>query len=87
MPIISVNITRVDGVDNFSKRIELLSKTVFFTIENFKIVDYLGIVTGVALAEEKIVMGFSMSKYLNSIRNYIQVDTYETKRAKTGVPA
>ncbi|GAB4153720.1 MAG: heavy metal-binding domain-containing protein [Winogradskyella sp.] len=41
------------------------------SIENFKIVDYLGIVTGVALAEEKIVMGFSMSKYLNSIRNSI----------------
>ena len=41
------------------------------SIENFKIVDYLGIVTGVALAEEKIVMGFSMSKYLNSIRNSV----------------
>ena len=30
LPIISVNITRVDGVDNFSKRMELLFKTVFF---------------------------------------------------------
>ena len=43
------------------------------SIENFKIVDYLGIVTGVALAEEKIVMGFSMSKYFNAVRDSIDV--------------
>ncbi|NRB59590.1 MAG: heavy metal-binding domain-containing protein [Winogradskyella sp.] len=41
------------------------------SIENFKIIDYLGIVTGVAIAEEKLVMGFSMTKYLTSIRNSV----------------
>ncbi|MDG4715241.1 MULTISPECIES: YbjQ family protein [Winogradskyella] len=43
------------------------------SIENFKIVDYLGIVTGVAINEEKLTMGFSMSKYLGSIRNSIDI--------------
>ncbi len=43
------------------------------SIENFKIVDYLGIVTGVAINEEKLAMGFSMSKYFNSVRDSIDV--------------
>lgn len=33
------------------------------SIEGFKIIDYLGIVTGVAMNEETISVGFSMSKY------------------------
>ncbi|WP_299130075.1 heavy metal-binding domain-containing protein [uncultured Winogradskyella sp.] len=47
------------------------------SIENFKIVDYLGIVTGVAINEEKLTMGFSMSKYLAAIRD--GVDTTKEK--------
>jgi uncharacterized protein YbjQ (UPF0145 family) len=43
------------------------------SIENFKIVDYLGIVTGVAINEEKLAMGFSMSKYFNSVRDSLDV--------------
>ncbi|WP_431108083.1 heavy metal-binding domain-containing protein [Winogradskyella poriferorum] len=43
------------------------------SIENFKIIDYLGIVTGVAINEEKLAMGFSMSKYFNSVRDSIDV--------------
>ncbi len=41
------------------------------SIENFKIVDYLGIVTGVAINQEKLAMGFSMSKYFNAVRDSI----------------
>lgn len=43
------------------------------SIENFKIIDYLAIVTGVAINEEKLAMGFSMSKYFNSVRDSIDV--------------
>ena len=39
------------------------------SIENFKIIDYLGIVTGVAINEEKLAMGFSMSKYFGAVRD------------------
>jgi len=41
------------------------------TIEGFKISDYKGIVTGVAIFEGKINMGFSMSKYTKSIQDSI----------------
>ena len=41
------------------------------SIENFKIVDYLGIVTGVALNEETIAMGFSASKYYKKIQESV----------------
>lgn len=38
------------------------------SIENFKIIDYLGIVTGVAMHDEVMAMGFSMSKYMKKIQ-------------------
>lgn len=41
------------------------------SIESFKIVDYLGIVTGVALNEETIAMGFSASKYYKKIQESV----------------
>ena len=40
-------------------------------IEGFKISDYKGIVTGVAIFEGKINMGFSISKYTKSIQDSI----------------
>lgn len=43
------------------------------SIENFKIIDYLGIVTGVAINEQKLAMGFSMSKYFAQVRDSIDV--------------
>lgn len=42
------------------------------SIENHKIIDYLGIVTGVALNKEVIAMGFSMSKYYTKLQNSIE---------------
>jgi uncharacterized protein YbjQ (UPF0145 family) len=42
------------------------------SIEGFKIHDYLGIVTGVALNKEVIAMGFSMSKYYTKMQNSIE---------------
>ncbi|WP_040279577.1 heavy metal-binding domain-containing protein [Psychroserpens damuponensis] len=47
------------------------------SIEGFKILDYKGIVTGVAINEEKLAMGFSMSKYHKAIQNSIDI-TKET---------
>jgi len=41
------------------------------SIEGFKIEDYLGIVTGVAINEEMISGGFSMSKYHKKIQSSI----------------
>lgn len=41
------------------------------SIEGFKISDYKGIVTGVAINEEKLSMGFSMSKYHKAIQDSI----------------
>ncbi|WP_431157082.1 YbjQ family protein [Winogradskyella poriferorum] len=41
------------------------------TIEGFKIVDYLGIVTGVSMNSEVLSMGFSMSKYINKIQDSV----------------
>jgi uncharacterized protein YbjQ (UPF0145 family) len=66
-----VKICHAEFISASCIKIILMILTTTNSIENFKIVDYLGIVTGVALAEEKIVMGFSMSKYLNSIRNSV----------------
>lgn len=43
------------------------------SIEGFKIIDYLGIVTGVAINEEKLVMGFSISKYHNAISEATEI--------------
>ena len=37
------------------------------SIEGHKILDYLGIVTGVAMNEKTLRMGFSMSKYFKSV--------------------
>jgi len=42
------------------------------SIENHKIVDYLGIVTGVAMNKETISIGFSMSKYYAKLQNSIE---------------
>ena len=33
------------------------------SIKGYKIANYFGIVTGVAISEKKLVMGFSISKY------------------------
>jgi uncharacterized protein YbjQ (UPF0145 family) len=41
------------------------------SIEGHKIIDYLGIVTGVAMNEEAIAMGFSMSKYYKKIQESV----------------
>ncbi|MFT5847441.1 YbjQ family protein [Psychroserpens sp.] len=41
------------------------------SIEGFKIADYKGIVTGVAINEEKLSMGFSMSKYYKALQGSI----------------
>ena len=41
------------------------------SIENFRIVDYLGIVTGVAIHDEVMAMGFSLSKYINKIQDSV----------------
>ncbi len=41
------------------------------SIEGFKISDYKGIVTGVAIFEGKITMGFSMAKYYKSVQESI----------------
>lgn len=41
------------------------------SIENFKIADYLGIVTGVALNEDTIAMSFSTSKYYKKIQESV----------------
>lgn len=48
------------------------------TIEGFEIIDYLGIVTGVAIYKGKIAVGFSLSKYYNSIQN--SVDEVKEKK-------
>lgn len=45
------------------------------SIEGFKITDYKGIVTGVAINEKKLSMGFSLSKYYKAM----QVSVDETK--------
>ncbi|GAA4245473.1 MULTISPECIES: YbjQ family protein [Winogradskyella] len=42
------------------------------SIENHNIIDYLGIVTGVAINKEAISMGFSMSKYYTKLQNNIE---------------
>lgn len=42
------------------------------SIEGHKIIDYLGIVTGVALNKEVIAMGFSMSKYYTKMQKSIE---------------
>jgi len=41
------------------------------SIEGFKISDYKGIVTGVAIFEGKITMGFSIAKYHKSVQESI----------------
>lgn len=41
------------------------------SIEGHGIIDYLGIVTGVAMNEDAIAMGFSMSKYYKKIQESI----------------
>ena len=43
------------------------------SIEDHKIVDYLGIVTGVALNKETVAMGFSASKYYVKLQKSIEV--------------
>ena len=40
-------------------------------IEGFKIIDYKGIVTGVYMNEDKLAMGFSISKYIQSVQDSI----------------
>lgn len=41
------------------------------SIEGYKIMDYLGIVTGVAMNEDTIAIGFSVSKYYKKIQESI----------------
>ncbi|MBO3115262.1 heavy metal-binding domain-containing protein [Winogradskyella sp. DF17] len=41
------------------------------SIEGYNIVDYLGIVTGVAVHDEVMAMGFSVSKYIKRIQNSV----------------
>jgi uncharacterized protein YbjQ (UPF0145 family) len=41
------------------------------SIENHKIIDYLGIVTGVAMNADALSMGFSMSKYIQKIQDSV----------------
>lgn len=41
------------------------------SIEGFKIVEYKGIVTGVAVNDKKLAMGFSVSKYYKAIQDSI----------------
>lgn len=41
------------------------------SIEGFKIADYKGIVTGVAINEQKLSMGFNASKYYKTIQESI----------------
>lgn len=43
------------------------------SIEGFKISDYKGIVTGVAINEEKLAMGFSLTKYYKAIQQSIDI--------------
>jgi len=43
------------------------------SIEGYKIIDYLGIVTGVAINKETLSVGFSMSKYYGKIKNSIEI--------------
>jgi uncharacterized protein YbjQ (UPF0145 family) len=43
------------------------------SIEGFKISDYKGIVTGVAINEEKLAMGFSITKYYKAIQQSIDI--------------
>ncbi|WP_460220393.1 YbjQ family protein [Psychroserpens sp. MEBiC05023] len=47
------------------------------SIEGFKITDYKGIVTGVAINEKKLTLGFSMSKYYKALQESIDA-TKET---------
>ena len=42
------------------------------SIEDHKIIDYLGIVTGVAINKEAVSMGFSASKYYTKLLNNIE---------------
>ena len=42
-------------------------------IEGFKIIEYKGIVTGVALNEQKLAMGFSVSKYYKAVKDSISI--------------
>ncbi|TCK67848.1 uncharacterized protein YbjQ (UPF0145 family) [Winogradskyella wandonensis] len=41
------------------------------SIEGFKIADYLGIVTGVAINDETLSVGFSQSKYYKKIQDSV----------------
>lgn len=41
------------------------------SIEGYNIVDYLGIVTGVAVNDEVMAMGFSVSKYIKKIQDSV----------------
>lgn len=45
--------------------------TITNSIEGTNIVDYLGIVTGVAMNEDTITVGFSVSKYYKKIQESI----------------
>ena len=51
------------------------------SIENFKIVDYLGIVTGVAMNDEVLAMGFSISKYIKKVQD--SIDTVKERAFQT----
>ncbi len=63
------------------------------SIEGHQIIDYLGIVTGVALNKEVIAMGFSMSKYYTKMQKSIEnvkeeaFQTLQTNAAKLNANA
>nr|WP_321233941.1 heavy metal-binding domain-containing protein [uncultured Psychroserpens sp.] len=54
------------------------------SIEGFKISDYKGIVTGVAVNEQKLSMGFSMSKYHKALQGSIDVTKETAFQTLTG---
>ncbi|WP_179333963.1 YbjQ family protein [Winogradskyella costae] len=51
------------------------------SIENHNIIDYLGIVTGVAINKQAIAMGFSMSKYYNKLQ--VSIETVKEEAFQT----
>ncbi len=51
--------------------------TTTTNIEGFKIIDYLGIVSGIAVNENKLALGFSMKKYYAEVHKSVE----ETKEA------
>lgn len=58
-------------MERLSKNKKSMILTTTNTIEGFKIADYLGIVTGVAINDQTLASGFSTSKYYKKIQESI----------------